>query len=83
MNTNFSYLAFRKKNLKIEELLSKKSKIILKETTVLEEVLIISTRATGNKKIGTKSYSSIVAGYVEKIIKKIMTFESLQKNNKT
>lgn len=61
----FSYLGFEEKNLKIEELIKLKiQEIILKEkTTVLEEVLIISTRAT-EIKIGTKSYSSIVAGYV-------------------
>ena len=61
----FSYISFEEKTVKIEELIKLKfQEIILNEkTTVLEEVLIISTKAT-ELKIGTKSYSSMVAGYV-------------------
>lgn len=61
----FSYIGFEEKTVKIEELIKLKfQEIILNEkTTVLEEVLIISTKAT-ELKIGTKSYSSMVAGYV-------------------
>ena len=61
----FSYISFEEKTVNIEELIKFKfQEIILKEkATVLEEVLIISTKAT-ELKIGTKSYSSMVAGYV-------------------
>ena len=61
----FSYISFEEKTVKIEELIKLKfQEIILNEkTTVLKEVLIISTKAT-ELKIGTKSYSSMVAGYV-------------------
>lgn len=61
----FSYIGFEEKTLKIEDLLKLQfQEIILNEKpTQLKEVLIISDKAT-ELKIGTKSYSSMVAGYV-------------------
>jgi hypothetical protein len=61
----FSYLGFEEKTVKIEDLIKLKfQEIILKEKIIeIEEVLIISKKAS-ELKIGTKSYSSMVAGYV-------------------
>jgi carboxypeptidase-like protein len=61
----FSYVGFQEKTIKIEELIKLKFlEIILKvKTTELQEVVVISTKPNVLK-IGTKSYSSMVAGYV-------------------
>jgi hypothetical protein len=61
----FSYLGFEEKTVRIEDIIKLKSQeIILKEKIIqIEEVLIISKKAS-ELKIGTKSYSSMVAGYV-------------------
>lgn len=61
----FSSIGFEEKSIKIEELIqSKYQDIILKEKiTELDEVIVVSKKAT-EIKLGTKSYSSMVAGYV-------------------
>lgn len=61
----FSATGFEEKSVKIEELIqSKFQEITLKEKiTELEEVVVVSKKAV-EIKLGTKSYSSMVAGYV-------------------
>lgn len=61
----FSSIGYEEKCIKIEELIQSKSQeIILKEKiTELDEVIVVSKKAT-QVKLGTKSYSSMVAGYV-------------------
>ena len=61
----FSYIGFEELNAKIEDVLKLKNKeLVLKQkTTDLSEVIIVATKAT-ELEIGTKSYSSMVAGYV-------------------
>lgn len=61
----FSYIGYQEKTINIEEVKKLKFlEIILKEKiTELQEVVVISTKPR-ILKIGTKSYSSMVAGYV-------------------
>lgn len=61
----FSYVGFEELNIKIENVLKSNSKefILTQKTIDLSEVIIIATKAT-ELEIGTKSYSSMVAGYV-------------------
>jgi hypothetical protein len=61
----FSFVGFEELNVKIEDVLKfRNNKLILKQKiTDLSEVIIVATKAK-ELEIGTKSYSSMVAGYV-------------------
>jgi hypothetical protein len=61
----FSYIGFEELNIKIEDLFnSNNTEFILTQKTIdLSEVIIVATKTT-ELEIGTKSYSSMVAGYV-------------------
>jgi hypothetical protein len=61
----FSYVGFKNLTIKIEDIKSRKLNefILLEQSTELNEV-VISTRKRKIRKLGTKSYVSMVAGYL-------------------
>jgi len=61
----FSYVGFEELNIKIEDVLKSNNKefILTQKIIDLSDVIIVATKAT-ELEIGTKSYSSMVAGYV-------------------
>ena len=61
----FSYVGFEELNIKIEDVLKSNNKefILTQKTIDLSDVIIVATKAT-ELEIGTKSYSSMVAGSV-------------------
>lgn len=61
----FSYLGYKNLTIKIEDIKSRKQNefVLLEQPTELKEV-VISTRKRKKRKLGTKSYVSMVAGYL-------------------
>lgn len=61
----FSYVGYKNLTIKIEDIKSKKQNkfILFEQPTELNEI-VISTRKRKTRKLGTKSYVSMVAGYV-------------------
>jgi len=61
----FSYLGYKNLTIKVEDIKSENQNefVLLEQPTELKEV-VISTRKRKKKKLGTKSYVSMVAGYL-------------------
>ncbi|MCL6460730.1 MAG: carboxypeptidase-like regulatory domain-containing protein [Flavobacterium micromati] len=79
----FSYVGFEELNLKIEDIINSKNKdfVLTQKTIDLSEVIIVATKAT-ELKIGTKSYSSMVVGYVRANNDKINDIQEFAKEIK-